>query len=273
MKTTLNQLKLELKAVQQAHGQLNDFFWGGLDRAVHDNTLTYPLMCCYNASNGGGMQERLTGVSLVIVVADKVYKDYANLDDTQSDTLKVCREVYNVLNKSSRWRNILTIRSASATNFVDGKDDEITGHILTLTVDLKDTQSYCDIPMFDYDFDDTPEGSGCAGVTVINSNLTYSQLIASGDIFELPDTNVTVKDQLGNTIGNEDLPSAVAGEIVVTPLDATVTNSNNTYNETVASGSSLELPNTTFEIYLDNQFSTTTTLPTLDTNTLNIILV
>ena len=213
MKTTLNQLNRELQAIQVAHGQLNSYFWGGLDRAVHDNTLTYPLMCCYNASNGGGMQERLTGVSLVIVIADKVFKDYSSLDDTQSDTLKVCREVFNVLNKSTRWRKILTIRSASCTNFVDGKDDEITGHILTLTVDLKDTQSYCDIPMFDYDFDDSSEGLSCAGgvVRILNSDgdLLETIEVDSGDIEDAiaPDASYTVQYINGTLIEQGTIPS------------------------------------------------------------------
>jgi hypothetical protein len=128
MKFTLNQLKVELKAVQAAHGMLSpgDFFWGDPSRAWEEKTLKYPLMCCYTAGTGGQMQERLTGVSLVVMIADKVYKDYKSLDDTESDTLNVSRQVFNVINKSGRWRKLLTVRSATATKFIDKGDDEIT---------------------------------------------------------------------------------------------------------------------------------------------------
>lgn len=216
MKFTLNQLKVELKAVQQAHGMLSpgDFFWGDPSRAWEESTLKYPLMCCYTAGTGGQMQERLTGVSLVVMIADKVYKDYKSLDDTESDTLNVSRQVFNVINKSGRWRKLLTVRSATATKFIDKGDDEITGWILQMQVDLKDSQSICDLPMFDYDFQDSSEGVTCPGVTVINSNMTYTQLVASGGILELPDTTVSLEDTLGGDLGTTDVPSVTGGAVV-----------------------------------------------------------
>jgi hypothetical protein len=217
MKFTLNQLKVELKAVQAAHGMLSpgDFFWGDPSRAWEEKTLKYPLMCCYTAGTGGQMQERLTGVSLVVMIADKVYKDYKSLDDTESDTLNVSRQVFNVINKSGRWRKLLTVRSATATKFIDKGDDEITGWILQMQVDLKDSQSICDLPMFDYDFEDSNEGVACPGVTVINSNMTYVQLVASGGILPLPD--ITVTDSDGTTFSQ-----AAVTDVTCSPaLDAT----------------------------------------------------
>jgi hypothetical protein len=46
--------------------------------------------------------------------------------------------------------------------------------------------------------------------------------------------------------------------------DATVRNSNNTYNETVASGGTLVLPDTDYNIYVNTVFYATTSLPTLE---------
>jgi hypothetical protein len=249
MKFTLNQLKVELKAVQQAHGMLSpgDFFWGDPSRAWEESTLKYPLMCCYTAGTGGQMQERLTGVSLVVMIADKVYKDYKSLDDTESDTLNVSRQVFNVINKSGRWRKLLTVRSATATKFIDKGDDEITGWILQMQVDLKDSQSICDLPMFDYDFEDSSEGVTCPGVTVINSNMTYTQLVASGGILELPDTTVSLEDTLGGDLGTTDVPSVTGGVVVAPNASYAVEYQNGTpiqSGEILAGGSEIiQVPN------------------------------
>ena len=52
--------------------------------------------------------------------------------------------------------------------------------------------------------------------------------------------------------------------------NATVENSNSTYTSSVASGGTLVLPDTTFEIYVNGVLNTTFTQPTLDNNTINI---
>ena len=54
---------------------------------------------------------------------------------------------------------------------------------------------------------------------------------------------------------------------------ATVENSDASYTATVASGGTLVLPDTDFEIYLDGVLATSISQPTLGTNTINITLV
>lgn len=52
--------------------------------------------------------------------------------------------------------------------------------------------------------------------------------------------------------------------------NATVENSNSTYTSSIASGGTLVLPDTTFQIYVNGVFNTTVTLPYGENNTLNI---
>jgi hypothetical protein len=199
MKTSLVQLKAQLKLIQEDHLFLNSFFWGDLHRAYGEggaangtDEVQYPIMCCYEAPSGGNMARLLTGVSLIIVVADKTFKDYTSLDDTTSDTLQCCRDIHNTLKRSPRWRQILTVRSASVSRFIDKGDDMITGHILQLQADLKDSESYCNLPMGDYDFEgETDPLVPCAPSTIVNSTATYLQDVDSGATFQLPDvTNI-----------------------------------------------------------------------------------
>jgi len=218
MKTSLVKLKAELKLIQEDHLFLNSFFWGDLHRAYGEggaangtDEVQYPIMCCYEAPSGGNMSRLLTGVSLIIVVADKTFKDYSSLDDTTSDTLQCCRDIYNTLKRSPRWRKILTVRTASVSRFIDKGDDMITGHILQLQVDLKDSESYCNLPMPDYDFEGGPEApDSCPSGTVQNSTLTYSEQVASGGVLELP--NITHTDSDGSPVT---LPAQTA--FVATP--------------------------------------------------------
>jgi hypothetical protein len=82
--------------------------------------------------------------------------------------------------------------------------------------------------MFDYDFEDSSEGVTCPGVTVINSNMTYTQLVASGGILELPDTAVTLEDSLGNVLSTTDVPSVTGGVAVAGDSTYTVEYENGT---------------------------------------------
>lgn len=53
--------------------------------------------------------------------------------------------------------------------------------------------------------------------------------------------------------------------------DATVENSTQSYQQTVASGGTLVLPDTTFEVYVDGVLQGSSTAPTLENNTINIV--
>lgn len=201
MQTTLNQLKLELKAIQEGHGQLNSFFWGSFDRSQFGDAIQYPLMCCYDLPAAGDFKERLTGTNLVVMVADRVLKGEANLDDTYSDAKEVCRHIFNVIKKSKRWRKIVTVRSASANKFREKGADEVAGYFMQMTLDLKASQSICDLPFFDYDFD-----------TLLSDQET--EILLNGDEFlslKLGDNqNILLVDQFGNEI----TPSNITGTTI-----------------------------------------------------------
>lgn len=186
MRTTLIQLKAEFKQIQEAHGQLNSFFWGAPDRAVMESTPNYPLMCCYVTSAPVNVSRRVTSLSVAVVVVDKVYKDYASLDDTISDTLQVIRDVQNTMH-SPRWLKMIQKPTASGSKIFNSEQDEISGWAVQFKIDIKDDGSYCNLPMGDYDFDAPESTPGeCAVSTIINSTATYFQQVDSGATFELP---------------------------------------------------------------------------------------
>jgi hypothetical protein len=67
-----------------------------------------------------------------------------------------------------------------------------------------------------------------------------------------------------------DAVTIIGNTVTIEAPDATVENSNATYTDTVVSGGTLVLPDTTFDIYVNGVFNTTFDQPTLDTNIINI---
>jgi len=84
---------------------------------------------------------------------------------------------------------------------------------------IRDNSGVCDIPIFDYDFDQEIT-VGCLPVNVFNSDSSYTQEVASGDSLELPDITYAVKNSAGTTLAGATLPS-------VTNIDTTLADVNN----------------------------------------------
>jgi len=185
MKKSINQIRVELEAIGDAHQQINTYFWGDLLRAWKGREVEYPLMCCYYPD--GSMFMNQTQLQLVIVVADKLYKDWnKNLNEVESDTLQICRDIYQTLNMSTRWQKMLRVESCTVGKFINDTGDEVAGHTMTFTIRLRDNSGVCGLPMGDYDFDQVV-GDACLDSTVQNSDGSYLTTVAAGATLTLPD--------------------------------------------------------------------------------------
>jgi len=160
MKTSLNQLKAQLKDIAQAHLQINSFHFGDLEEALNKSAIIYPLMNCY-AATGGDFKTNTTDTLIVIEIYDKLYKDSSNLDDVISDTKQECRDVFQIMNRSARWRKLGRVSNSTTAKFKWGTQDEVAGHIMTVTFTLRDVSGICDLPLFDYDYEGGTPSAGC----------------------------------------------------------------------------------------------------------------
>jgi hypothetical protein len=86
--------------------------------------------------------------------------------------------------------------------------------------------------------------------TVVNATTTYNGSATN--------SAGTANDSITITVGNG-------------CDDATVENSTQSYQQTVASGGTLVLPDTSFEVYVDGVLQGSSTAPTLENNTINIV--
>lgn len=184
MITSINQLSAELKAIQDSHYQLNSYYFGEFNLALQNRELEYPLLVC--DYNNGSINISNTSVQLFIIVADKVYKDNSNLIETKSDTLQICRDIFNVMKKSQRWQVLGRVTQGNVTSFVERGKDEVAGHVMNVTIELRDTNGICELPLNGYDFGGSGSPS-CDPVLIVNSNGTFSVSVASGSTYELED--------------------------------------------------------------------------------------
>jgi hypothetical protein len=184
MITSINQLSAELKAIQDSHYQLNSYYFGEFNLALQNRELEYPLLVC--DYNNGSINVSNTSVQLFIIVADKVYKDNSNLIETKSDTLQICRDIFNIMKKSQRWQVLGRVTQGNVTSFVERGKDEVAGHVMNVTIELRDSNGICELPMNGYDFGGSGSPS-CDPVLIVNSNGTFSVSVASGSTYELED--------------------------------------------------------------------------------------
>ena len=192
MNSSINKINRELKAIADAHLQINTYYWGDFASAINEQVVNYPLMCCYYTGNS--MASNTVPITLNIVICDKFFKDgrQGNLNDTESDTIQVARDIYTTIKQSPRWNDIGRVDSASFTKFMEKGADETAGGILTMNFTIKDNQSICDLPMLGYDFESQSEMQVCADVIIVNSDATFTYVATSGETYILPDTSYTV---------------------------------------------------------------------------------
>jgi hypothetical protein len=116
-------------------------------------------------------------------------------------------------------------------------------------------------------FDNVASG-GTLNIQVRKSS--GSDLVGSkqGQYWRIGDSTAVLKTSGGATLSTTSIKAEESEDI--TAPDATVENSNATYTDTVVSGGTLILPDTTFDIYVNGVLNTTFDQPTLDTNTINI---
>lgn len=205
MKKTINQIRVELNEIATKHGQINSFAWKDFLRAYKEKELNYPLMCAYYPTSNLTLNQ--TEIALTIIIADKIFKDWnKNLNEVESDTLQICRDIFNIINQSDRWQRIGRVSSCTVNKFIERGGDDVAGHTMTVNFLIRDNSGVCDIPIFDYDFDQVIS-AGCPVVNVFNSDLSYSQEVDSGDSLELPDITYNVKNSADTSLKSGTIPS------------------------------------------------------------------
>ena len=150
-RTTLNQIKVELERLADAHKFVGTFFFGEPQRAVKELKVVYPLMCAYVESMQ--MRDNQTEIGIRLIVCDQVDKDWSvNVDEVLSDTASTCRDIFRVLNKSRFWTGIGRVEgNPMFSPFLpdEGNQDYVAGNHGLINFTLRDEGRLCDLPIDD----------------------------------------------------------------------------------------------------------------------------
>lgn len=227
MKKSANQIRVELEAIATAHLQINSFHWGDLSDAM-SQVQVYPLMNCYWSNVGTTFNKNTTTPQLVVEISDKLYKDDSNLNDVESDIIQIARDVFQVINKSVRWKKLGKVQSSTATKFKHGTPDVVACVSNTMLFEFRDGSGVCDLPMQDYDFDQEVPAGACPQVKVVNSDSTFDVDVDAGNTLNLADNDYSITNSeatvilSGSEVAQKDI-DLVLPDIDFTDSDGTTT--------------------------------------------------
>ncbi len=204
MKLSPNQINRELQEIASAHLQVNSYHWGDLSDIQESQVIHYPLMNCYLQS-GGNFNNNTTDVTIIVEIYDILYKDSDNLNDVESDTKQISRDIYQVLNKSTRWKRFGKVTNATNQKYKWLAHDEIAGWSQSVSFKLRDVSGVCDLPMQDYDFDQQPNNTSSCQSGAVTLDGAALVTVPSGGMVD-----VQLEDQNGATI----TPTSISGGVI-----------------------------------------------------------
>lgn len=245
---TLITIKDALDSFVAGHGQLKAIYWEADDHRAPTITEGQEFPILFIAPIDVIIGRAMNTHTLRVYVYERINDDRLDVIENANDTSLILRDIRVWWNEYGT-DDIVILEDPTGVFSSDRELDNLVGYVSDIRFEIP-SHGRCSVPV---DVTPIPPAPSCADATYLVEYEDGTD-IQAGTIPSGGSVTVTV-------------PNPISCE------DATVTNSNETYNETVVSGGTLVLPDTTFEIYLDTIFSATTTLPTLDTNTLNIILV
>jgi hypothetical protein len=213
-------------------------------------------------------------ITVTIECLDRIAEDRKNINYVTSDCSLILNDIYLWLADGDDVSFSVTTPPQS-TPLNNVKLDYCAGAEMSISIEV-DNYTVCAIPMGEIP-EPTPNCEDATYELTIDGLTVESGSIASGenavipiDAF-IPDCGCpdgSLIDENGDFILDETGDCVGGGEVIC--LNANVENSDASYTDTVASGGTLVLPNTSYDIYVNGVFDQTVNLITLKNETLNI---
>lgn len=256
---TLNQIVAKLRTIANNHYQINSFGFGDSWEVEADEAKNAPLM--WVVARGFNVEAKAIVYNLSLMFMDLVDKDERNETEVLSDMGLIASDVLALLDKEAESDVFTILKNNSAEYFTERFDNEWAGVFIDLSIRVNFVRNWCQVPTIGI----TPsEPYQCLPAT----------LLLNGDSFLSVNSGATVDVLLVDTNGDEVTPSSVSGSTITVPPSGggsvTVENSDASFTA-AATSPTYVLPDTTYNVYVDNVLQATTTVPTLKDETINII--
>jgi hypothetical protein len=214
---------------------------------------------------------------------------YERINDDRSDVLENANDTSLILRDIRVWWNDygvddIEIKEDPTGIFVSDRElDNLVGYYADVRFEIP-SHGRCSVPV-----DITPIDPVTCADAVVNVNSVFFDNVASGgtlnievlkstgndlvgskqgQYWRIGDSTAVLKTTGGATISTTTIKAEESEDI--TAPDATVENSNASYTDSVASGGTLVLPDTTFEIYVNGVLDQSVTLPSITNQIINI---
>jgi hypothetical protein len=261
MQTTIKQLIREVSDIAANHQQIKSFYYGEPLSIIKGRKVNFTSL--WMNISVSSFDEKKTTFNIELFCMDRVNKDDRNKTDVENTTSRILRDIYNIVRFSTRWQDFgELVQQVQNQKYYDYTADRVTGWGQTISFNVWNTDCFADLPMGDYDFNQTIPIDVCDVLAIVknsdNDTLATKLVIDSDNIITIPNISFTDSD---GTVTSE--PSGV--NLVCTPSADATYDLNNTLGTTLSSGSipsgdnaTILAPNSTYTL----QNTTPTTLGT-----------
>lgn len=207
---TWNNIITAFNNIADNHLQINTFGYGEFPDIATSGDIVYPMM--FVAPAEAQVRGKVLRLKFEMLFLDIPKKGDVDVVEIESDQLQIAQDVISLLqHQDYEWKFITD--SLKLDRFRNRYDDDLSGWVLDVFLDVENGKDICAVPTSDSTPDSNPR---CPSVTIYDTNGAVVATVAAGGSYTV---------------------SACAS--------ATVRNSDSTYSTTVASGGALVLPDIT----------------------------
>ena len=300
---TLVTIKDAIQAFVDGHDQLKRVIFEADDQRANYITEGNEFPVMFVAPIDVDVTRAMNVHTLRVYVYERINDDRLDVWENANDTSLILRDLRVWWNGYNEDSDIEIVEDPTGTFASDRELDKLVGYYSDIDFQIP-SHGRCEVPVNVTPPPPTP--SPCVG-SEITVNGNEFGTVENGETLDIPilnteetavgdieDSTVVIADSLINinteqvaelpaetelniTVELNGTPSGMwnatsqVWEVTSAPCeDATVTNSDETYIETVASGGVLTLPDTNYIFTVDGVVQPTITLPTLEDTTINI---
>ena len=152
MNQTILQIDQELRELTNAHNQVKSYYYGDF-LSILKKSIEYTCVMA-NISNASRVSDQLVRLNLDLFVCDKTLKGDENKLYVENQTLQILIDICNVIAYAPKWQSfgVVTV-NPNFRKYYDRTADIVTGWSGTFSIDIKSPIGYCDLPIFNYNYE------------------------------------------------------------------------------------------------------------------------
>lgn len=152
MRATIKKIDRELRALAEAHLQINAYFYGPFLDVYESNNVQHTSLIA-NITDAT-IDTNFVTLRLGLMVCDKIDDGKEVSSYVDSDTLEIMNDLIKVITTSARWQQYGVVSdSTGVQNFSQKGGSVLNGWFCQLNLKIKNENGYCDLPIENYTYE------------------------------------------------------------------------------------------------------------------------